>query len=84
MQQMMRDENDDCIFHILIPAVHDFVSQFKPNMALAFFKGLKSLLRSSNAVCLATVDQELISPAFFNSLFAQADSVLKVTSFKEQ
>ena len=50
---------------------------------IRFIRNLKSLVRASNVTCLISVDQELLSDKIRNNLTYWADSVLKLTSFKE-
>ena len=41
------------------------------------------MVRSTNCVCLITVDEDLLSPFMASNLTYLADSVYKVTSFKD-
>lgn len=53
------------------------------NALLQFLNNLKALVRTSNAVCMISVDQELISNRIQGNLEYLGDIVLKLTSFKE-
>ena len=48
-----------------------------------FLKNLKALIRASNAVCIVSVDRELLSPKIFQNLECLGDIVVQLTSFKE-
>ena len=50
---------------------------------IRFLKNLKALVRASNAVCIISVDQDLVSPKIFQNLEHLGDIVFKLTSFKE-
>jgi len=50
---------------------------------IQFLRNLKALIRSSNAVCLISVDEDVLSKYIINSILYLADSVLKITSFKD-
>jgi hypothetical protein len=47
-----------------------------------FIRNLKSMVKASNAVCLISVDETLISKFIINNITYMADLVLKITSFK--
>ena len=51
--------------------------------AVRFLRSLKALVRSLNGVCLISVDEELLGKSLSNHLTFIADSVFKLTSFKD-
>ena len=50
---------------------------------IRFLRNLKTLIRTLNGVCLISFDEDLVSKFLFNNINFIADSVLKLTSFKD-
>lgn len=48
-----------------------------------FLRSLKALVRSLNGVCLISVDEDLLPKPVANHLAYLADSIFKLTSFKD-
>jgi len=51
--------------------------------AIRFFRSLKTLIRQTNGTLLLTVDESMVSPFLMSNIFYLADSVLKLTSFRD-
>jgi hypothetical protein len=67
MQSHLANEEDDKIFRLLMPDFNLFMPQLEKdtksheNGLIKFLRNLKALIRASNAVCVISVDQDLLS-----------------------
>jgi PAXNEB protein len=70
---------------LLLPNFHLFrVSDKVSDLdVIKFLRNLKSLVKQLNGVCLISLDQDLLSAYLTSHLTFLADSVFKLTSFKD-
>jgi hypothetical protein len=91
IQNNLSSEDDDSIFRILLPNFNQFmplltdsvISQKQREIDLIrFMRNFKAMIRATNAVCVISVDEELMSKWMVNNLIYLSDAVYKITSFK--
>lgn len=82
IQNNLASEEDNTLFRLLLPNFDLFTAN-DTSSVIRFLKCLKSLVRSTNCVCLISVEEQLLSPIITNHLVALADSVYSITSFKD-
>ena len=84
IQNNLATENDDRIFRLLLPNFSMFLRDNSDEHALIrFLRHLKALVRSLNGVCLISLDEDLMSKSMVGHIVYLADTVLKLTSFKD-
>ncbi len=66
----------------MLPSFDLFVAE-DSQATIRFLKCLKTLIRSTNCVCIVSVEEQLLPPQIKNHLVSLADSVLSITSFKD-
>ena len=83
IQNNLESESDDRLFRLILPNIGMLLENRTVDESIRFLRSLKSLVRSLNGVCLISVDENLLDKHVKNHLDFLADSVLKLTSFKD-
>ena len=78
----MAREDDNTLFRIMLPNFDLFIAS-DTQATVRFLKCLRTLIRSTNCVCMISVEEQLLPPTVKNHLVALADSVVSITSFKD-
>lgn len=84
IQNNLDTEDDDRIFRVLIPNFEMLIGEGGKKEqieVIRFMRNFKAMIRASNAVCLISVDEQLLPKHLVQNLIFLADSVLKLTSF---
>jgi len=77
IQNNLASEEDDCIFRLLLPDFNQFLAseptRKNTTAMIRFLRCLKTMIRSTNCVCLISVEESLLTPHLVNNLKFLAD-----------